>query len=101
LHARLLTLALLGAVGQVLAVSVLLTSLLVDFQDIGERLSPRQLERYPILLSVGTLGSQIIFGAVSLLVTFAVFSMVYRFMPNAFVTFRDTVPGALIGSLLW
>jgi membrane protein len=22
-------------------------------------------------------------------------------MPNAFVTFRDTVPGALIGSLLW
>jgi membrane protein len=27
--------------------------------------------------------------------------MVYRFMPNAFVTFRDTVPGALIGSLLW
>jgi len=101
LHGRLLTLAMIGAVGLLLSVSVLLTSVLVYFQDIGERLSPRQLERYPILLSVGTLASQIIFAAVSLLVTFAVFSMVYRFMPNAFVTFRDTVPGALIGSLLW
>lgn len=101
LHGRLLTLAMIGAVGLLLSVSVLLTSILVYFQDIGERLSPRQLERYPLLMSVGTLASQIIFAAVSLLVTFAVFSMVYRFMPNAFVTFRDTVPGALIGSLLW
>ena len=101
LHGRLLTLAMIGAVGLLLSVSVLLTSVLVYFQDIGERLSPRQLERYPMLLSVGTLAWQIIFAAGSLLVTFAVFSMVYRFMPNAFVTFRDTVPGALIGSLLW
>ena len=101
LHGRLLTLAMIGAVGLLLSVSVLLTSVLVYFQDIGERLSPRQLERYPLLLSVGTLAWQIIFAAVSLLITFAVFSMVYRFMPNAFVTFRDTVPGALIGSLLW
>src|SRR3989442_1944528 len=101
LHGRLLTLAMIGVVGLLLSVSVLLTSVLVYFQDIGERLSPRQLERYPVLLSVGTLAWQIIFAAVSLLVTFAVFSMVYRFMPNAFVTFRDTVPGALIGSLLW
>jgi membrane protein len=101
LHGRLLTLAMIGAVGLLLSVSVLLTSVLVYFQEIGGRLSPRQLERYPLLISVGTLAWQIIFAAVSLLVTFAVFSMVYRFMPNAFVTFRDTVPGALIGSLLW
>ena len=101
LHGRLLTLAMIGAVGLLLSVSVLLTSVLVYFQEIGGRLSPRQLERYPLLMSVGTLAWQIIFAAVSLLVTFAVFSMVYRFMPNAFVTFRDTVPGALIGSLLW
>lgn len=101
LHGRLLTLAMIGAVGLLLSVSVLLTSVLVYFQEIGGRLSPRQLERYPLLMSVGTLAWQIIFATVSLLVTFAVFSMVYRFMPNAFVTFRDTVPGALIGSLLW
>jgi membrane protein len=101
LHGRLLTLAMIGAVGLLLSVSVLLTSLLVYFQEIGERLSPRQLERYPLLLSVGNLAWQIIFAAVSLLVTFALFSMVYRFMPNAYVTIRDTIPGALIGSLLW
>lgn len=101
LHGRLLTLAMIGAVGLLLSVSVLLTSLLVYFQEIGQRLSPRQLERYPLLLSVGNLAWQIIFAAVSLLVTFALFSMVYRFMPNAYVTVRDTIPGALIGSLLW
>ena len=53
LHGRLLTLAMIGAVGLLLSVSVLLTSILVYFQDIGERLSPRQLERYPLLMSVG------------------------------------------------
>lgn len=101
LHGRLLTLAMIGAVGLLLSISVLLTSVLVYFQDIGARLSPRQLERYPLLLSVGNIAWQIIFAAVSLLVTFALFSMVYRFMPNAYVTVRDTIPGALIGSLLW
>ena len=101
LHGRLLTLAMIGAVGLLLSASVLLTSIIVYMQEIGGRLSPRQLERYPLLLSVGNLAWQIIFAAVSLLVTFALFSMVYRFMPNAYVTLRDTVPGALIGSLLW
>ncbi len=101
LHGRLITLAMIGAVGILLSVSVFLTSVLVYLQEIGGRLSPRQLERYPLLLSVGNLAWQIIFALVSLLVTFALFSIVYRFMPNAYVTVRDTIPGALIGSLLW
>lgn len=101
LHGRLLTLGMIGIVGLLLSASVLLTSVLVYLQEIAGRLSPRQLERYPLLLSVGSLFWQIVFALVSLLVTFALFSIVYRFMPNAFVTFRDTIPGALIGSLLW
>lgn len=101
LHGRLLTLGMIGIVGILLSASVLLTSLLVFFQEIAGRLSPRQLERFPLLMSVGSLFWQILFALGSLFVTFALFSVVYRFMPNAFVTFRDTVPGALIGSLLW
>jgi membrane protein len=101
LHGRLLTLGMIGVIGLLLSASVLLTSVLVYLQEIAGRLSPRQLERYPLLLSVGSLFWQIVFALVSLLVTFALFSIVYRFMPNAFVTFRDTIPGALIGSLLW
>ncbi len=101
LHGRLLTLGMIGVIGLLLSASVLLTSILVYMQEISGRLSPRQLERYPLLMSAGSLVWQIVFALVSLLVTFALFSIVYRFMPNAYVTFRDTVPGALIGSLLW
>lgn len=101
LHGRLLTLGMIGIVGLLLSASVLLTSVLVYMQEISGRLSPRQLERYPLLLSAGSLAWQIVFAFVSLFVTFALFSIVYRFMPNAYVTFHDTVPGALIGSLLW
>ena len=100
-HGRLLTLGMIGVIGLLLSASVLLTSILVYMQEISGRLSPRQLERYPLLMSAGSLVWQIVFALVSLLVTFALFSIVYRFMPNAYVTFRDTVPGALIGSLLW
>ncbi len=101
LHGRLLTLGMIGVIGVLLSASVLLTSILVYMQEIAGRLSPRQLEHYPLLLSAGSIVWQIVFALVSLLVTFALFSIVYRFMPNAYVTFRDTIPGALIGSLLW
>ena len=100
-HGRLLTLGMIGIAGLLLSASVFLTSILVYLHDIGARLSPRQLERYPLLLSAGSLFWQLVFAAVSLLVTFALFAVVYRFMPNAYVTLRDTVPGAFIGSLLW
>src|SRR6266446_3436044 len=101
LHGRALTLGMIGIVGLLLSVSVLLTSVLVAFQEIAGRLSPRQLENYRLLASVGSAVWQIVFALVSLLVTFTLFALVYRFMPNAHVTVRDTIPGALIGSLLW
>ena len=101
LHGRALTLGMIGIVGVLLSASVLLTSVLVAFQEMAGRLSPRQLENYRFLASVGSVVWQVVFALVSLLVTFTLFSLVYRFMPNARVTMRDTLPGALIGSLLW
>jgi len=100
-HGRMLTLAMIGGVGLLLIASVLGTSVLVYLQEVAGRMSPRQLEHYRLLSSVGSLFWQIIFALVSLLVTFTMFVIVYRFMPNAYVTVSDTVPGALIGSLLW
>jgi len=44
---------------------------------------------------------QIVFALVSLLVTFTLFAIVYRFMPNAQVAVRDVIPGAVIAGLLW
>src|SRR5436309_4300081 len=101
LHGRLLTLGMIGIVGLLLSISVLFTSLLVSLQEIAGRLSPRQLENYRLLSSVGSVFWQIVFALVSLLVTFALFAIVYRFMPNSPVTVRDTIPGAVIGGLLW
>jgi len=101
LHGRLLTLGMIGIVGLLLSISVLLTSLLVALQEIAGRLSPRQIENYRLLSSVGSVFWQIVFALVSLLVTFALFVIVYRFMPNSPVTVADTIPGAVIAGLLW
>lgn len=101
LHGRALTLGMIGIVGLLLSVSVMITSVLVALQEIAGRLSPRQLEDYRLLSSVGSLFWQIVFALVSLLVTFALFAIVYKFMPNARVTVRDVIPGAVIGGLLW
>ena len=100
-HGRLLTLGMIGIVGLLLIASVFGTSVLVYLQEIAGRMSPRQLERYRLLASVGSVFWQAVFAFVSFFVTFALFAIVYRFMPNAHVTVRDTIPGALIGGLLW
>jgi len=100
-HGRALTVGMIGGVGLLLSLSVLITSILVALQEIAARLSPRQLERFWLLPVVGSALLQIIFAAVSVLVTITLFVLVYRFMPRAEVTLRDTLPGAVIGGLLW
>ena len=101
LHGRALTIGMVGLVGLLLASSVLVTSVLVAFREMAGRLSPRQLERYTLLASVGSAFWQVLFAAVSYLVTVALFVLVYRFMPKAEVTLRDTLPGAFLAGLLW
>ena len=101
LHGRALTIGMVGLVGLLLASSVLITSFVLRLRDIASRLSPRQLERYPLLISVGSAFWQILFAALSYLVTVALFVLVYRFMPRAQVTLKDTLPGAFLGGLLW
>ncbi|HKU76080.1 MAG TPA: YihY/virulence factor BrkB family protein [Pyrinomonadaceae bacterium] len=101
LHGRALTIGMVGAVGLLLALSVLATSILVAFREMAVRLSPRQLERYTLLASVGSAFWQVLFAAVSYLVTVALFVLVYRFMPKAEVTLRDTLPGAFLAGALW
>ena len=100
-HGRALTVGMIGIIGVLLASSVLLTSVVVFLREMAGRLSPRQIARFPILLSVGSAFWQVIFAALSFLVTVVLFVIVYRFMPKAEVTLRDTLPGAILGGLLW
>ncbi|MGH9942783.1 MAG: YihY/virulence factor BrkB family protein [Pyrinomonadaceae bacterium] len=101
LHGRGLTLGMIGGVGVLLTVSVLLTSMLVALRDLASRLTPRQLERVAMLLVVGDAFWQLIFALFSLLATVALFTLVYRIMPNGRVTLRDSLPGAVVAGLLW
>ncbi|HLN98859.1 MAG TPA: YihY/virulence factor BrkB family protein [Pyrinomonadaceae bacterium] len=100
-HGRALTIGMIGLVGVLLAFSVLLTSLVLRLREMAERLSPRQVAQYPLLLSAGSVFWQGIFAIVSFVITVILFVVVYRFMPKAEVTLRDTLPGAIIGGLLW
>ena len=101
LHGRALTVGMVGLVGLLLATSVLVTSFLVALREIAGRLSPRQIERYTLLESVGSAFWQVLFATVSYLVTVVLFVLIYRFMPKANVTLRDTLPGAFLAGLLW
>jgi len=100
-HGRALTIGMIGIIGVLLATSVMITSIVLSLREIAGRLSPRQIARYPVLLSVGSAFWQGIFAILSLLVTVVLFVIVYRFMPKAEVTFRDTLPGAILAGLLW
>src|SRR6185295_2013397 len=100
-HGRALTIGMIGIVGVLLAFSVLLTSLVLRLREMADRLSPRQVAQYPLLLSAGSVFWQGVFAVASFLITATLFVVVYRFMPKAEVTLRDTLPGAIIGGLLW
>ena len=100
-HGRALTIGMVGIVGLLLSVSVLVTSVLVTLREMTDRLSPRQIARYPLLMSVGSAFWQVLFAAGSYLITVVLFVLIYRFMPRAEVTLRDTLPGAFLAGLLW
>jgi YihY family inner membrane protein len=100
-HGRALTIGMIGIVGVLLALSVLITSIVVGLREMAARVSPRQAAHYPLLLSVGSVFWQGMFAIASFLITVTLFVIVYRFMPKAEVTLRDTLPGAIIAGLLW
>jgi membrane protein len=100
-HGRALTIGMIGIVGVLLALSVLLASIVLRLRDLAGRLSPRQVAQYPLMLSAGSVFWQGVFAVASFLITVTLFVIVYRFMPKAEVTLRDTLPGAIIGGLLW
>ncbi|HYK19585.1 MAG TPA: YihY/virulence factor BrkB family protein [Pyrinomonadaceae bacterium] len=101
LHGRALTIGMVALVGLLLSFSVLFTSIVVALREMTGRLSPRQIERYTLLVSVGSAFWQVLFAAGSYLITVALFVLIYRFMPRAAVTLRDTLPGAFLAGLLW
>jgi len=100
-HGRALTVGMIGIVGMLLAFSVMVTSFVVRLREMAGKVSPRQAANYTLLLTAGSVFWQGVFAIASFLITVTMFVVVYRFMPKAEVTVGDTLPGALIGGLLW
>lgn len=100
-HGRALTIGMVGVVGILLSLSVLVTSALLALREMTGRLSPLQVASYPLLVSVGSAFWQVVFATGSYLVTVALFVLIYRLLPRAAVTLRDTLPGAFLAGLLW
>jgi membrane protein len=101
LHGRALTLGMIGAVGALLIVSVLMTSVLVGLQELIGRLPLRVVNRSTWMALAGNAFWQTLFAVAGALVTIALFAVVYRLVPNGRVTLRDTLPSAVVAGLLW
>lgn len=101
LRGRALMIGMIGIVGLLLSVSVLVTSVLVFLQQLAGRIPLRALERMTLLSTVTSAFWQLVFILLSILITITLFTLVYRFMPNARVRVRDCLPGAVLGGLLW
>jgi YihY family inner membrane protein len=101
LHGRLLTVGMIFAAGMVLLLSVFATSILVTLQHYVGMLPLRVLERFSWLMILGSAFWQLVFLLSSMLVTFTMFVLVYKFMPNTSVQLRDTIPGAVLAGILW
>ncbi len=98
LHGRLLTVGMIGAVGLVLMASLLVTSGVVTAQALLERF-PMQMPTQ--LAWLGSVLWQVVFVVVSLLITTALFLLIYRVMPNTRLTLIEVLPGAIFAGILW
>jgi YihY family inner membrane protein len=99
LHGRLLTVGMIGAVGLVLLASLLVTSGIVTAQTL---IGKWEIDPVPKqLIWLGSMLWQVVFAVVSLLITMALFLLIYRVMPNTRLTFIEVLPGAIVAGILW
>ena len=101
LHGRALTLGMIGAVGVLLMISVLLTSMLIWLQQLVNQLPIRVVSSSPWMTLATNAFWQSLFALASTFITISLFALVYRLVPNGRVTLRDTLPSAVVAGLLW
>jgi len=98
LHGRLLTLGMSILLGIILIASAAATMTVALVRAKAEQL-PVTLPPFLYLLS--SYAWQFAFLVMSLIITIMIFTLIYRFMPNAKVTIMEALPGAIISGVLW
>ncbi len=99
LHGRLLTIGMIASVGLVLLASLLITSSVVTIQSFIGEIPVKQVP--PQIAWIGSLLWQVILAIASLLITTALFALIYRVMPNTRLSFIEVIPGAIFAGILW
>jgi YihY family inner membrane protein len=101
LHGRAITLGMIGLIGLLLVFSVFFTSILVGLRQLAEQLPVQVPEQMQWLSQIGSAFWQLAFALASVVITVALFTIVYRLVPSGRVTLRDTMPSAIVAGLLW
>jgi YihY family inner membrane protein len=98
LHGRLLTLGMSILLGIILIASASITTTVAVIKAKAEQI-PVNLPPFFYVLS--GYAWQLTFIVASLIVTIGIFTLIYRFMPNAKVSVREALPGAIFSGVLW
>lgn len=98
LHGRLLALAMIGVLAVLLFISALLTS--------GVAMLRTAADHFPRVMSTSftfatDVAGQTLFVVASLVVTVALFAIIFKTMPNATVTWIEVLPGAILTAGAW
>jgi membrane protein len=99
LHGRLLAIAMIGVLGVLLTGSALLTSGVSMLQAAAEHI-PR-LTALPAVAVATDFVWQTTFAVVSVVVTTAIYAVIFKIMPNARVAWIEVIPGAVITAAVW
>jgi len=98
LHGRLITIA----VAIMVALTLIGTAAISSFFTLLRATGPHLPATVPRGLSMLTgFFWQVLFGVVALLLTIVLFSIIYRFLPNRRVTWREAMPGAVLAAVFW
>jgi YihY family inner membrane protein len=98
LHGRLVSVLLIVGVGGVLMASALATATLSLFRSATDNIAAG-ITNGNFVLS-GTVW-QVVFSVVGLMMTIALFALIYKVAPNTRVTVVETLPGAILAGIAW
>lgn len=98
LHGRLLTVGMMLLLGFALMATAIATSFVTM---VRAKASGLQIDRLPMLSQLGSVAWLVTVVVASLVLTIAIFTLIYKFMPNTYVNILDALPGACVAGVLW
>lgn len=98
LNGRLLTVGMMIILGFALMATAIATSFVTMVRAKASELT---IDRLPMLSQLGSVAWLVTVVVASLVLTIAIFTLIYKFMPNAYVNILDALPGACVAGVLW